>query len=191
MAAALDTAAALRHLGDDRRLFRRLLSTFASDHGRDEHALRSALVAGRRGDAREAAHALKGLAATLGMAQLARVAGSIELSLRAGSAVPDGILDALRDRLDDAVSAAQAWLQEDNSTHPPGSPRTRTDLNRAEFLATLDRQIAGADLDALATFDLLESTRGPDADEAAWEEVRNALMELDFERAAALRSQIG
>lgn len=189
-ALALDASVALRHLGDDRRLFRRLLSTFASDHARDEHALRSALAAGRRGDAREAAHALKGLAATLGMGPLAKVAGSIELSLRAGSAVPDGILDALRDRLDDALAAAQAWLDEDSVAHPPRHSELRPGLNRAELFATLDRQISAADLEALVTFDVLESTRGRDADEAAWEEVRNALMELDFERATALRVHI-
>jgi CheY-like chemotaxis protein/HPt (histidine-containing phosphotransfer) domain-containing protein/signal transduction histidine kinase len=184
----LDPSMALRNLGDDRVLYRRLLVTFSTEHARDDRSIRAALAAGRRAEAREAAHALKGLAATLGMAPLARVAGSIELNLRAGSAVPDGIVDALRYRLDEAVAAVGAWLGEAGSPVP--SPRAPASIDREAHWVRLDSQIARGQLDALETFEELASSRVTDLDGDAWEEVRRALVELDFERAAMLRRHL-
>lgn len=184
----LDPSMALRNLGDDRVLYRRLLVTFSTEHARDDRSIRAALAAGRRAEAREAVHALKGLAATLGMAPLARVAGSIELNLRAGSAVPDGIVDALRDRLDDALAAVRDWLGEAGSPAP--GPSAPVSIDREAHWMLLDRQIARGQLDALETFEILAASRSPGVDHEAWDEVRRALVELDFGRAALLRRNL-
>lgn len=187
----LDAAAAIRFLGDDEPLYRCLLATFAAEHAEDASRIRAAIAAGRRAEAREATHALKGLAATLGMAPLARVTASIELSLRAGSAVPDAVLDALRDRLAEALAAAGAWLK--RHAPPQRSPLAvdGPERDREAQWSLLDAQIARGELAALGTFESLAASRGGELDDAEWEAVRDALVQLDFERAAELRGRIG
>lgn len=187
----LDAAAAIRFLGDDEPLYRRLLATFAAEHADDAGRIRAAIAAGRRSEAREATHALKGLAATLGMVPLARVASSIELNLRAGSAVPDGVLDALRDRLADALAAAGTWLERHRPATPRASASPATTVDVDAQWALLDAQIARGELGALGTFESLAATRRTGLDDAEWEAVHDALVQLDFERAAALRRKMG
>jgi len=187
----LDTEAAIRFLGGDEPLYRRLLVTFAAEHADDAQRIRAAIVAGRRAEAREATHALKGLAATLGMSALARVTASIELSLRAGSAVPDAVLDVLRESLARALATAGAWLEQ--PAPPCRSPAggDAPEADRDAQWSLLDAQIARGELDALGTFESLAASRPGELDDAEWEAVRDALVQLDFERAAALRRRIG
>jgi HPt (histidine-containing phosphotransfer) domain-containing protein len=188
---SLDADAAIRFLGDDEPLYRRLLSTFTAEHAEDALRIRAAIAAGLRSEAREATHALKGLAATLGMAPLARVNASIELSLRAGSAVPDAVLDALRERLAEALAAAGAWL---DRHPPPRRPTVGVDdpaVDHDARWSLLDAQIARGELGALGTFESLAVQRPGEIDDAEWEAVRDALVQLDFERAAELRRRIG
>lgn len=189
----LDATAAIRYLGDDEKLYRRLLATFIAEHAEDDSRIRSAIAAGRRSEAREATHALKGLAATLGLMPLSRVAASIELCLRAGSGVPDAVLDALRDRLAEAVASAGAWLELEcpapSSWAPPDAEAI--EAGRDAQWSLLDEQIARGELGALGTFERLAASRRPDLDEAEWEAVHDALARLDFERAAELRRKLG
>jgi CheY-like chemotaxis protein len=187
----LDAASAIRFLGDDEPLYRRLLATFAAEHADDAKHIREAIAAGRRAEAREATHALKGLAATLGMAPLSKISAAVELSLRAGSAVPDTVMDALRDQLDAALAAASTWLK--HHARPPRSPKGGdvAGVDRDAQWALLDAQIARGELGALDTFERLAASRPGELDDAEWEAVRDALVQLDFERAAALRRGIG
>jgi CheY-like chemotaxis protein/signal transduction histidine kinase len=187
----LDAASAIRFLGDDEPLYRRLLATFVAEHLEDASRIRAAIAAGRRGEGREATHALKGLAATLGMSPLARVAASIELSLRAGSGVPDTVIDALEHRLAGAISAAREWLARHEPRRKEGTITAgpATDLDAQWEL--LDAQIARGELAALGTFESLAASRGGELDDAEWKAVRDALVQLDFERAAELRVRIG
>lgn len=187
----LDAMAAIRFLGDDAPLYRRLLATFTAEHTDDATRIRAAIAAGRRAEAREATHALKGLAATLGMAPLARVTASIELSLRAGSAVPDAVLDALRERLTDALAAAGAWLEQHAPARRSPADDDMPDVDRDAQWSLLDAQIARGELGALGTFESLAASRPGELDDVEWEAVRDALAQLDFERAAALRRRLG
>lgn len=187
----LDAMAAIRFLGDDAPLYRRLLATFTAEHADDATRIRAAIAAGRRAEAREATHALKGLAATLGMAPLARVTASIELSLRAGSAVPDAVLDALRERLTDALAAAGAWLEQHAPARRSPADDDMPDVDRDAQWSLLDAQIARGELGALGTFESLAASRPGELDDVEWEAVRDALAQLDFERAAALRRRLG
>jgi CheY-like chemotaxis protein/signal transduction histidine kinase len=188
----LDADSAIRYLGDDASLYRRLLAAFADEHADDAVRIGVAIATGRRGEAREAAHALKGLAATLGMGPLSRVSATIELNLRAGSAVPDSVLDALRDRLAEALHAATRWLAEYAPTaRSDDQGVVATAVDREAELAMLDAQIERGELAALGTFERLSATRRADLDDAEWEAVHEALVRLDFERAASLRRRIG
>lgn len=189
----LDAASAIRFLGDDEPLYRRLLATFAAEHTGDAERIRAAVAAGRRAEAREATHALKGLAATLGMGRLARVTASIELSLRAGSAVPDAVLDVLHERLAEALAATADWLA-NHSHRPTPAPVPVIEASAEDIEAQwslLDAQIARGELGAIGTFESLAASRGRALDDAEWEAVRDALIQLDFERAATLRRRLG
>jgi CheY-like chemotaxis protein len=185
----LDADMAIGLLGGDEPLYRRLLAAFVDEHAGDARRIREAIAAGRHGEAREAAHGLKGLAATLGLAPLSRIASAIELNLRAGSAVPDSLLEALDERLAEALSAAATWLTIRRPPAPEPSPASAPEEVAADW-SLLDEQIARGELAALGTFERLAARRRDALDEAEWEAIRDARAQLDFERAASLRRRL-
>jgi hypothetical protein len=69
-------------------------------------------------------------------------------------------------------------------------PASIAGIERTAQWARFDAQIEGADLEALATFEALAETRQAAADPEAWEAARAALLEPDFERAAALGPEL-
>ena len=76
--AAIDMVSALARLGDNRKLYRRVLLLFESEHGRDIEKIRAAMQASDWELARRLAHSLKGLAGTLGADELYAAARTLE-----------------------------------------------------------------------------------------------------------------
>jgi two-component system, sensor histidine kinase and response regulator len=80
----LDAAAGLRYLGDRVASYVRLLRRFADEHGDDVAKLRTSIAAGDTGVARSLAHALKGVAGTLGAVRLQDLMTELENLLVSG-----------------------------------------------------------------------------------------------------------
>ncbi|MFZ4579845.1 MAG: Hpt domain-containing protein, partial [Myxococcota bacterium] len=74
----LDTKSGLRTLGGNPTAYLRLLRQFANRHASDAAEVQRLLTLGDQTGAMRTAHSLKGVAATLGMAAIARLAGEAE-----------------------------------------------------------------------------------------------------------------
>jgi HPt (histidine-containing phosphotransfer) domain-containing protein len=78
----IDINEGLKRVGDNRKLFRKLLVDFREDHGNDIPAIREALDQGRAGVARRLAHTIKGVAGTIGAEELRSTAAELETALK-------------------------------------------------------------------------------------------------------------
>lgn len=92
---ALDLAAGLERVMDDRALFLRVLGRFAGDYRDLAARLHAALAAGDTALARRIAHTLKGAAGMIEAARLRQLALELELALKAGSPPPPLLVTAL------------------------------------------------------------------------------------------------
>jgi two-component system sensor histidine kinase/response regulator len=164
----LDLAAALRRLGGNRPLLKRLLINFHADHAGDGERLRVALLKQNLAAAERIAHTLKGLAGSLEATRLQQAASFIERAL-AERRVEDaaGGVDELTRALAEITSAIAA--------------RTTTAPRRVEAAAELDIAAARACCKQLAP--LLEQLN-PDAIERA-ELLHQLLAESPFAGSSA------
>ncbi len=80
----IDIDAGLQRVGGNRKLFRKLLVDFYTDHGNDIAAIRTALTTGDGGTAQRLAHTIKGVGATIGADALRNKAEDLELALKVG-----------------------------------------------------------------------------------------------------------
>jgi HPt (histidine-containing phosphotransfer) domain-containing protein len=130
-----DVPSALRRLGGNEQLFRKLLSHLAADHCADCEQIRRALAASDLGVARRIAHTLKGVAGNLSALELQQQAGAMESALKSMAEGREDIdaEDCLRE-LDRVLVSAVAAIR---STMPqqagaaqaePAESRSASDL---------------------------------------------------------------
>jgi PAS domain S-box-containing protein len=79
----IDIEAGLKSIGENRRLFRKLLVDFYNDHRKDGQAIRDALDKDNLDLATRIAHTIKGVSGTIGAAELQSDANNLEAALKA------------------------------------------------------------------------------------------------------------
>jgi CheY-like chemotaxis protein len=122
MLPGIDVEVGLKSIGDNRKLFRKLLVEFREDHREDVGAIRKALKSDEAALARRLAHTIKGVAATIGAKELNAAAAALEAAIKAGTS--DGY-ESLITRLDNAMSPileGLAALTDSSSVPVDGSP---------------------------------------------------------------------
>ncbi|WP_374437966.1 PAS domain S-box protein [Inhella sp.] len=183
----LDRARGLRACLGRSALYTQLLEQFAAQQQGAAERLQQAWQAGRRDESVRGAHSLKGMAAQLGAAPLARAAGALEQLLQA-DAPSDAIApwpaeagDSLRERLAEvlqAIGTPHAAVAATADT--AGSPVPAEQI--APALAGLRERLEQGDPDALDWLDhhsaALQAGLG-----SRFEAVRAACQEFDFDRA--------
>ena len=168
---ALDLAAGLERVMDDRALFLRVLGRFAGDYRDLAVRLRAALAASDTVLAQRIAHTLKGAAGMIEATRLRHLALEVELALKAGApATP--LVAALDEELTrvlaevDTLLAASSTPESIQATDPDDLARLRDMLDvgdgralelaarlRPRLLASMEsEQVAGFDA-AIARFD--------------------------------------
>ena len=192
-AAAVDIHSAVRRLGGDAAVYRRLLHSFARDIPDMAEQLGSCAAAGRTADAARLLHTLRGLAATLGANQLAAVAADAEQQL-AGNASPATTALALQ-RAGSAMTVAGAGFASLlDALHVAdtalGDPSTTTDTAPLQTaLRTLAAHLRNADMAATDTMVKLQKQYGADLGHRLWP-LDEAIGALDFARALVLCKQL-
>lgn len=81
---SIDMSAALARLGDNKKLYRKLLLMFYKEHSQDVHAIRAALKTDDNELALRLSHSLKGLAGTIGAVDLIASAKGLETVIYKG-----------------------------------------------------------------------------------------------------------
>lgn len=169
---ALDLAAGLERVMDDRALFLRVLGRFAGDYRDLAARLRAALAASDTVLAQRIAHTLKGAAGMIEATRLRQLALEVELALKAGGPATPPLVAALDDELTrvlaevDTLLAASSTPESIQATDPDDLARLRDMLDvgdgralelaarlRPRLLASMEsEQVAGFDA-AIARFD--------------------------------------
>ena len=186
-APAIDFAAGLERVMDDRALFLRVLGRFAGDYRDLAARLHAALDAGDAVLAHRIAHTLKGAAGMIEANRLRRLALDVELALKAGGAAPLALIAALDEELARVLAEVDALLAapETAAQVQANSPAARDDLARLRDMLDIGdgrapdlaaqlrpRLLSGMGSEKVAAFDA-------------------ALRRFDFENALALLEQAG
>ena len=186
-APAIDFAAGLARVMDDRALFLRVLGRFAGDYRDLAARLHAALDAGDVVQAHRIAHTLKGAAGMIEANRLRQLALEVELAMKAGAAAPLALIATLDEELARVLAEVDTLLAapETPAPAPASSPAARDELahlrdmldigdGRAPDLAAQlrPRLLAGMGSEKVAAFDA-------------------ALRRFDFENALALLEQAG
>lgn len=186
-APAIDFAAGLERVMDDRALFLRVLGRFAGDYRDLAARLHAALDACDAVLAHRIAHTLKGAAGMIEANRLRRLALDVELALKAGGAAPLALIAALDEELARVLAQVDALLAapETAAQVQANSPAARDDLARLRDMLDIGdgrapdlaaqlrpRLLSGMGSEKVAAFDA-------------------ALRRFDFENALALLEQAG
>jgi HPt (histidine-containing phosphotransfer) domain-containing protein len=181
----LDGQAGRARAGGDVARYRSQLAAFARAHRGDARQFAALLAAGRRSEARERLRALADAASALALPALARATSIIDDALRNGRPVPPSRLHELGTTLAETVTAAEAASAE---TAPAPNPLAAIGdgADRAQLWQHFDDALARGDIVALDLFERLAHGR----DGAAWQALRDALLVLDYARAAEIRPRV-
>jgi|GEM_PF-1297316 len=105
----LDGETALAGLDGDENLYHQMLALFMRENATDVTRIRELLAQAFYADAHRIAHTLKGLAATLGLTALHRIAATVDLAFKAKEYHRlEGLLDHLEDELRRAVTGLES-----------------------------------------------------------------------------------
>jgi HPt (histidine-containing phosphotransfer) domain-containing protein len=177
-----DVPGALRRLSGDQNLYVRLLEEFSRDFAPLGPDLSGRAQAGDWPAVYRLAHQVKGVAANLGLDDLARASADLEKETKTGPA-SSSRLTIWRARLDQAVSAI-GRLERHKSAPRPGPVPTAMDMSRLDGgLHTLSHRLLAAGLDAddaLNEIRPLLAAAGLD-DEAV--SLENAMARFDYDAA--------
>ena len=186
-APAIDFAAGLARVMDDRALFLRVLGRFAGDYRDLAARLHAALDGGDAVLAHRIAHTLKGAAGMIEANRLRQLALDVELALKAGGAAPLALIATLDEELARVLAEVDALLAapETPAQVQANSPAARDNLARLRDMLDIGdgrapdlaaqlrpRLLAGMGSEKVAAFDA-------------------ALRRFDFENALALLEQAG
>jgi signal transduction histidine kinase/ABC-type amino acid transport substrate-binding protein/DNA-binding response OmpR family regulator/HPt (histidine-containing phosphotransfer) domain-containing protein len=119
----IDFQRGLKYVGGNRTLYKKMLREFLDNHGNDVRPLRRQLADDNFKAARRQVHILRGVAGTIGATRLADAAGSLEDSLRAGTPVNAGQVDAFGLACAELFGSLVQWLP----SQPPTGDAGETD----------------------------------------------------------------
>ena len=123
----LDIDTALRNVGGNRSLLRKLLADLVEDHAQDVQVLEAALAAGDTVQAQRMAHTLKGVAGTLGATALQQTSAHLERALRQGQTdLIQDLMEPLRGALTPLMASLREWVQAEGLL--PATSRGPVDL---------------------------------------------------------------
>jgi signal transduction histidine kinase/CheY-like chemotaxis protein len=181
----LDLATALQRFGGDREMLHSVFRSFARDALQVPQQLQDQMEAEDVEQAARTLHTLKGLAATVGAGVLAAQVAALEKRVKARIAAPEfaALLTTLRGGIDEALEAIEKEL----SSHTPVAPEDAGALPEEDVHSELQKLrdlLRNSNMGAIDAFNHLKRAHGSVLP-ASWTELKTAIDELDFVRAAA------
>ncbi|MCK6393009.1 PAS domain S-box protein [Zoogloea sp.] len=159
-------------------------------HALDMTRLREASLAGDTATAARIAHSLKGVFSTLGLLDLAGLAGGLEHDLR--HAAQASVTEARRRALEGGMETLFAHLRmladDGPEPDPSTSPTAPTPLDAAQ-VAELQRLLDTGDMDAVSTFHDLKPAISAQSRDLA-QRIGRLIDDFEFEEAARLVSEL-
>jgi signal transduction histidine kinase/DNA-binding response OmpR family regulator len=186
-----DLGRALVRVNGKRALLRKLVIDFGRNFGDVVATLRQQAGDGALDDARRTAHTLKGVAASLEVAEVAEAARQLEdaLALRDTSGL-DALLSRLEAALHPALAASRSLVTEAPPVAPPSAPAHLDYSAMRPALAELREQLQRRSLRARKTLEAMEASLGDRPEAAGLRPVAAAMAALDFTGATALLDEL-
>jgi signal transduction histidine kinase/CheY-like chemotaxis protein/HPt (histidine-containing phosphotransfer) domain-containing protein len=181
--AGMDIAAALHRLGGKPALYWRLLDDFRQRHAVMAADLVDAISSAQHARIRELAHAIKGVAATLGAVQIAGAAQTIESGARG---IP---MHAALDQLQDGFAQLRAAQLPTLDAICPSASHAPAADDLAQQLQQLDHALARHDLSAATQLSALREGL-PAAHAAVVQQLQSCIAELNFSGARDALKQL-
>jgi two-component system, sensor histidine kinase and response regulator len=181
----LDIATALQRFGGDREMLHSVFRSFARDALQVPQQLQDQLEEDDVEQPARTLHTLKGLAATVGAGALAAQVAALEKSVKAHITAPEFAvrLTTLRGGIDEALEAIEKELNSHTPVAPEHSGAMSDEDVRCE-LQKLRDLLRSSNMGAIDAFNHLRRAHGSVLP-ASWTELKTAIDELDFVRAAA------
>ncbi len=181
----IDFMAGLRRAGGDTARYARLLHRYQREHGDASTGIRTALAAEGSAAARQRTHALAGVALNLGLSRVGNAARALEAALAAPHASPAAELAALERAEAVAVPLIEAFCQ--RNAKPPGAsePTVTEPGDLTTALRRLDKLLRDRNLRARQAIAALLASAPDAATELGFEQVADAIEDLDFDGARA------
>jgi HPt (histidine-containing phosphotransfer) domain-containing protein len=183
----IDVEGAIRRMGCDEEFYLEIVQMFLKDTGPMPEQLRQHLVAQEHVAAARLLHTLKGVASTVGAAELASQAAQIEDKLKADPENTD--IETMVTDIDAGIDRTVILLEQvvrrlnkseepsQSITEPPVSPAITQEL--VVILQMLDRLLRESDMEATAVHSSLSRDRDSAHDEA-FGPLDHAMAVLDF-----------
>lgn len=182
-----DLASALRGMNGKAELLHRLITEFGRNYDGIGPRMGQLIAQGRAEEASLAAHTLKSVAGSLGLADIPELAGRIETALNRGDDAADLITDLTR-ALAPAISAARS-LRCDPPVPATDLPPV-LDASAGPAIAALRDQVRRCSLSARSGFHGLADALGLSPGARAAHPLMIALTQLDYTQAAQLLDQM-
>jgi CheY-like chemotaxis protein/HPt (histidine-containing phosphotransfer) domain-containing protein len=186
----INVADGLNRVAGNRRLYRSLLEQFCEKQASTGQQIAAAIQAGDQELAGRLAHTLKGVAGNLGMAGVQQAAAKVERAIR----VEDGSVSGLLAELNSVIGAQVASVRrewEGAEQTERAVPAGRLDEDAAAAaVADLRSLIDSNDGEAADAADRLAEGLAGSVDTQQVAQLRSALSEFDFEKAAAVLDAI-
>jgi len=180
----------LNRVAGNRRLYRSLLEQFCEKQTGAGQQIAEAMQAGDRELAGRLAHTLKGVAGNLGIAGVQQAAAKVERAIRDGDGAISGLLAELELLIGPQVEAIRRGLGVADTT-ATAAPAARFDADTAAAaIARLKTLIDTNDGEAADAVDQLAKGLAGTVDAQRIAQLRAAMDEFDFEKAATVLDEI-
>jgi signal transduction histidine kinase/DNA-binding response OmpR family regulator/HPt (histidine-containing phosphotransfer) domain-containing protein len=182
----------LKRVAGNKRLYRDLLTQFATKQGSASGEILSALASGDFKLAERIAHTVKGVAGNLGIVNVQSAAQNLEKAIREGHHESvHSLLDEFADSLSHQVTAMRIALQASEPAKP--AEVQTTPFNEAEAsdaIARLRTLLSASDGSAEEAFQDLQNKAKSVVDGSQLEALRNLINDFDFEGALGKLNEI-
>ena len=184
--AGIDTGRGLRHVAGNQVLYLQLLERFCHSQRDAAETVMAALAAGRRDEARQRVHTLRGVAGNVGANAVEAAAREVEAALAEGGAPAPVLLNELKVALDVAVTAvdarfaAGAW---DEASAGPAEGTRAAAVRPAEAVAHLAVLLSSSSADSVDYFDSTRPALAAVLAPAVLDQLAAQIARYDFEAA--------
>jgi len=185
----VDVRGGLERIAGNTRLYRDLLTQFATRQGSAAARIQAALASGDRTQAERLAHTLKGAAGNLGIQQIFDSAGNLEAAIRESSDGVEGMVKELALALDRQARNILKGLQaETSATAKPARSADAVEILAA--VARLRELLEANDADAPEAYAHLAELLPGTVDASGLEALGAAVKAFDFETALVHLNEI-
>jgi CheY-like chemotaxis protein len=188
----IDVAGGLKRVAGNKRLYRDLLTQFATKQGDAGAQIAAALESGDRQFAERLAHTVKGVAGNIGIPQVQAAAEKLEKAIRQGDSSLPSFLEELAFVLGRQVQAMRQALGVGAQTEPEEKVSAPFDAAAASAaVSRLKALLEASDAEAEEAFSRMQAAAAGHIEKARLDALAADISDFNFEQALVKLDEIG